>query len=265
MTVVNVIAHDTESALMATPLPDRGTVFASLGTSIIFGTRTEAPVVNEAGYAYHFKNVTGAFGANSLCKDFPGFWILNRCVDSWRRDGVELGPGDFSRLAGEGRGSIAFLDISDPIFRSDEADMVRTITDYCARTGQPELPSRSEMIRCLFESMALQVKWSLECLGKITGESGWTRLSAMSGGTLNPVLLQMIADATGLDVLAGSPVASSVGNLLAQLYSSGDLATPAEIRDVASASCDTRLFTSRMDGRWDDALGRMKGIGLFAA
>jgi sugar (pentulose or hexulose) kinase len=263
-TVVNVFAHDTESALLATSLPERDALFASLGTSIIFGARTKAPVVNHAGYACHFKNVTGAFGSNSLCKDFPGFWIVNRCLESWRREGVDLGYGDLNRLAREGKGNIAFLDVSDPIFRSDEADMVRTILEYCKRTGQPELPSRCEIVRCLFESMALQIKWSLECLRKVTGESGQTRIAAMNGGTMNPLLLQMIADATGLDVLAGSPIASSMGNLLAQLYSAGELSAPEEIKDAASASCDTRFFAFKKDCRWDDALGRMKRIGLFA-
>ncbi|HWR10318.1 MAG TPA: FGGY-family carbohydrate kinase [Rectinemataceae bacterium] len=263
-TVVNVFAHDTESALLATSLPDRDALFASLGTSIIFGARTKTPVVNREGYVYHFKNMTGAFGTNSLCKDFPGFWIANRCLESWNREGAGLGRGDLNRLAGDGKGNIAFLDVSDPIFRSDEADMVQTILGYCERTGQPRLGSKSEIVRCLFESIALQIKWSLECLRKVSGVSGQTRIAVMNGGTRNPLLLQMIADATGLDVLAGSPIASAMGNLLAQLYGAGELATPAEIQEAVSASCELRLYACRRDGRWDEALGRMKRIGLFA-
>ena len=261
--VVNVFAHDTESALLATPLPDHNALFASLGTAIIFGARTKAPIVNHKGYVYHFKNMTGAFGSNSLCKDFPGFWIANRCLESWNEEGAGLGRGDLNRLAGEGKGNIAFLDVADPVFRSDEADMVQTVLDYCERTGQPVLGSRSEIIRCLFESMALQIKWSLECLKKVLGESSQTRMTVMNGGTMNPLLLQMVADATGLDVLVGSPIASSMGNLLAQLYAAGELATPTEIGEVVSASCKTHFYACRRDDRWDEALGRMKSIGLF--
>ncbi len=261
--IVHVFAHDTESALLAAPFLDDSMLFASLGTSIIFGTRTDGPIVNDEGYTFHFKNVAGAFGTNSLCKDFPGFWIVNKCIEVWKRHGEVVRQQDLNILASENAVNSTYLNVNDPVFRHDSDDMVLTIREYCRKTGQADVSAKGEIIRCLFESFALQIKWSLECLKKITGKVNYRGLVAIGGGTMNSALLQMIADALGMTVLSGSHIASSMGNVLTQLYASGELSSPDEIREVASHSCDVREFTGKQNSRWNDALESMKNLGLF--
>lgn len=258
--VIDVVGHDTESALATLPARMDSTLFASLGTSIVFGARTEGPVVNSDGFGFRFKNVAGAFGANSLCRDFPGFWIVNKCLESMRRRGESCRHSDLGTILATDRGNASYLDLGDPVFGRDTPDMPKTIQDYCRRTGQAAPDSSGEIVRCVFESMALQMKWSFECLKKVSGRRDFRALYAVNGGTKSDALLQMMADALDLPVMAGSPVASALGNILMQLHATGDLASQDEIAAVSGNSCGFRGFAGRKSGKWDEALAWMAGM-----
>lgn len=261
--VMNVLCHDTESALLSAPLLDAHSFFVSLGTSIIVGARTEKPVISHAAYESHFKTVSGAFGANSLCKDFPGFWILERCREEWRKEGEDVSYQRLEALAASVERNSTYLDVCDPVFRANPAKMTGAIREYCSRTSQPVVVTIGSVVRCLYESFALQVGWCLDCLEGITGERNRTTLVAVNGGTRNGSLLQMLADATALDVEAGSPIASSIGNVLAQLYADGELSSPDDLRAVAGRSCVSRVYRARRTSKWDDALGFMRERGFL--
>ena len=88
--VITVAGHDTESALAAIPELDESKVFVSTGTSFIVGARVKKPVVTDESYRLQFKNMRGVFGTYSLCKDVPGFWILERCMEKWKEDFPKL-------------------------------------------------------------------------------------------------------------------------------------------------------------------------------
>lgn len=263
MKLVTTFSHDTESALIAAPGLTISKLFLSLGTSFIFGTQTYMPVINNSAYGYQFKNMAGAFGMNSLCKDFPGFWILDRCMAEWRKDSTNISYSlicDEAQKAGENQ---TFLDVGDPIFQLQSDNMINTIQEYCHRTRQPVVNSRSQIVRCLFESYALYVKWLLECLKKVTGSNDFTGLVAINGGVRNKQLMQMIADALEMPVITGSPFASSMGNLLTQFYANGELSSLAEIQEVAANSCETAVYEPERSEKWNQALDFMKSNGLM--
>ncbi|MFR2691508.1 MAG: hypothetical protein ACLTBV_10570 [Enterocloster bolteae] len=115
--MISVAGHDTESALMAAPGLDKTKVFVSLGTSFIFGARVKAPVVNRESFHDRFKNMRGVGGTYSLCKDFPGFWILERCMEQWRKQVPRLDYEAVCAAAEKVRDNRTFIDISDDRFR----------------------------------------------------------------------------------------------------------------------------------------------------
>lgn len=261
--VINITSHDTETALVAAPFFNEDTVFASIGTAIVFGTQTDAPIINEKGYQYHFKNSYGAFGRNTLCKDISGFWILNQCLLQWQKKQRDLDYGGLCILAANSKENRTYINVNDPIFRTLPDNMVDCIKEYCVRTKQPIPTTIGEMTKALFESYALQIKFSLECLEEITGKKQYHNLVALNGGVRNRMLMQMIADATACQVTAGSEYASVIGNVLLQYYACGEIESTQQLHEIAEKSSTIYTFTPVETDMWDKALQIMKGKNLF--
>lgn len=260
--VISVAGHDTESALVAAPGLDQAKAFISLGTSFIFGTRVESPVVNKDSFRKGFKNMRGAFGNYSLCKDFPGFWILERCMDQWRKQTPDLSYHQVCAAAQESGRNRTFINISDDRFRVSEKDLTQVIRNYCIETGQICPEGMGEVSRCLFESYALYLRWCLKNLSRITGRI-YKELIAVNGGVRNKLLMQMFADAAGIPVVAGSPLASVAGNLLMQLYAGGEAGSKEDLEQIAAASWIPQVYESSHSPYWEECLQYMEHIGLF--
>ena len=262
--VISVAGHDTESALMAAPGLDKTKVFVSLGTSFIFGARVKAPVVNRESFHDRFKNMRGVGGTYSLCKDFPGFWILERCMEQWRKQVPRLDYEAVCAAAEKVRDNRTFIDISDDRFRVSGDNLPETIREYCLETGQKCVEGVGDTSRCLFESYALYLKWNIRRLSRITGET-YRELVAVNGGVRNRLLMQMFADAAGIPVVAGSPLASVGGNLLMQLYAAGEAKTLWELEQIASATWEPVVYESSHLSRWDEWLEYLehRGLGMY--
>lgn len=213
--VVRVIGHDTESALASVSCLNEKSLFLSLGTSFILGTRIHTPIVNDVSYQYRFKNMKGEKGWYSLCKDFPGFWIFERCIELWNEDKNHLSYEYLCEQAKNVTENDTYLDISDDIFRISEINILSVIHKYCIDTHQKFPKEIGSMTQCLFESYCLYIRWNIEKLKKIT-KSNYTVLYALNGGVKNSYLMQMLADCIQIEVHAESSIASAIGNLSVQ-------------------------------------------------
>ena len=262
-TVINIAGHDTETALVAAPFLREDTLFVSIGTAIIFGTQTDRPVVNEAGYRCHFKNSRGALGRNTLCKDISGFWIVDQCLTVWRKKQPELQYGDLCMLAANSKENRTYINVNDPIFRTLPDNMVECVKDYCRRTAQPVPATIGEMAKTLFESYALQIKFSMECLEEITGQRDYRDVVALNGGVRNHVLMQMIADALQCPVTTGSEYASVLGNILLQYQARGEIGGLDQLHEIAANSSVSHRFEPRQTAKWDAAVQFMRENYLF--
>lgn len=260
--VYTVAGHDTESALAAVPGLNPEKMFISMGTSFILGSRVPEPVVTPDSFREKFKNMRGVFGTYSLCKDVPGFWILERCMEKWKENDPSV---DYARVCSEVqkvKENHTFINISDDRFRVAEEDILKTIREYCEETGQQQVEGMARTARCLFESYALYIRWSVERLSSLTGIT-YHEIDAMNGGVKNTLLLQMISDAAGIPVVACSPLASAYGNLLMQLYASGVLTSKEELEQVCYDSTQPVRYQSNPSRYWDERLEYMKEKGLF--
>lgn len=261
--VVNIAGHDTETALVAAPKMDERTMFVSIGTAIIFGTQTDAPVINENSYSYHFKNSYGALGRNTLCKDISGFWILNQCLTQWQKKQRDLDYADLTMLAANSKENRTYINVNDPIFRTLPDNMLDCIRSYCERTGQPVPSSIGEVTRMMLESYTMQIMYSRKCLEEITGRTDYDEIVVLNGGVRNPLLMQMIADATGCRVTTGSEYASVLGNVLLQLHAVGEAESLDELREIARNSSFVKHYEPNKTEKWNEALVFMKTNGLF--
>ena len=253
--LVRVVSHDTESALLAAPMLDERKFFVSLGTSVICGSKTEKPVICDEGYQRKFKNIYGAFGSNSLCRDFNGLWILEKCMEFWRKDKPNLTYEEIIKASESAGENDSYIDVCDPSIQFFKGNMPAAINCYCLQTGQGALDSMGEVANCVFESIVLQIKWIYEEIRMLTGRDDFDGISVVGGGVKNVLLLQMISNAIGLPLYKGSEFSATIGNVLMQMYVNQELGSIEEIKEVVWNSCDVNVIEpSSSQGKWDAAL-----------
>ena len=253
--VVTVASHDTESALLAAPELDEHSVFASVGTSIIFGARTNEPVVSHQGFEGAFKTVKGPFHS-SLCRDFNAMWLFEKCIQAWRRTQPRLTYEDVLEACRTAKENHTYCNVCDPALRVEQGDILQAIADYCRETGQTPPFGVGETANCVLDSMVLQALWSLRQIRQITGRNDFQRLVAIGGGTRNPFLMQRLADALAMPVVTGSVVSSALGNILMQLYAVGAVSDLGEMQQIAKHSFTSSTYSPRpaYHEKWEQAL-----------
>jgi rhamnulokinase len=256
--VVSVATHDTASAICAVPASSVDHAFLSSGTWSLMGTEVDRPVINEQTLAWNYTNEGAVGGGYSLIKNIMGLWLVEECKREWDREG---GSHDFESLvdmASSAPPFRCFLDPDDDSFYSP-GNMNGKIRDFCARTGQPPPENEAQTLRCIFESLALKYRWSMERLGIITAKQFET-LHILGGGARNDLLNQFTANAIGRAVVAGPAEATAVGNLLAQAMALGDIAGLAEAREVVSRSFSPVDYSPEDRDSWDESYRRFLAI-----
>lgn len=261
--VVTVASHDTESALLAAPGLDINSVFASIGTSLIFGTKTNYPIISKLGYAGAFKTVKGPF-SYSLCRDFNAMWLFEKCMTQWREEFPDITYHDVMTacVAAEKEKRDHYCNVCDPILRIERNDMLEAIEEYCVETEQEPPESLGETANFILDGIVLQALWSFQQVQQIAGHYTYQKLVAIGGGIQNTVLLQRLSDALGLPVITGSTVSSALGNLMMQLYATGELADYRAIQRTIQNSWTSNTFFPRPEYRnkWEKALLQLSKI-----
>lgn len=81
---------------------------------------------------------------------------------------------------------------------------------------------RGEIMRCIYESLAMKYRYSFEALRRVTGKE-YDVIHVIGGGTKDRLLCQMTADACGCRVIAGPGEATAEGNIAVQLIALGEI------------------------------------------
>ncbi len=157
--VIAVAGHDTGSAVAAVPALDRNFAYLSSGTWSLMGVEMDAPVINAETEALNFTNEGGVEGTIRLLKNICGMWLLERCRLNW-------GDTSYSELINEADACEPFRSLINPdddCF-ANPVNMEKAIAEYCQATGQPVPEQRGQVVRCIFESLALRYRQVLENL-----------------------------------------------------------------------------------------------------
>ncbi|MDE7166041.1 MAG: rhamnulokinase [Bacteroidaceae bacterium] len=246
--VVSVGGHDTASAVAAVPAEDGDYAYLSCGTWSLLGVESTRAIITEESFRHNFTNEGGLEGTTRFLKNICGMWLLENC-----RKEFKDAPSDINELnalcmqsAYEG---LIFPD--NPLFAHPDS-MTEAICAYCRQTGQPEPQSPADYVRCIFRSLALRYRQIIALLRDIT-EIPIRRLHVIGGGSLNPYLMQMTADATALPVVAGPAEGTALGNTLVQIKASGGVSSLPEMRSIVSRSVELKYYTPAETQRWDKA------------
>ena len=255
VSVVSAPSHDTASAVLAVPCPEDEFLFLSSGTWSIMGVEIPDPVIKPEGLAGGFSNEGGAFGRITLIRNIMGLWLEQESRRQWKRQGETVTFDDLSRAAAEAKPMRSIIVPDDPRF-SPAGDMPARIAEYCKETGQPVPETKGEIVRCIFDSLALCYRHTAEKLESLCGRK-YDKIYIVGGGTKEELLSRLTADCTGKTVVAGPAEATALGNIAVQALAAGEFANRAEMRAALSTASETKIYEPACDtASWDDAYER---------
>ncbi len=251
--VVNVASHDTSSAILSVPAENDDFLFISSGTWSLMGIESDVPVINEISRKYSFTNEGGVFGKINIMKNIMGLWLIQESRRQWKREGKEYSFDEMSSAALASEPFRSIINPDDALFAT-AGDLPGRIAEYCRKTGQPVPENVGQIVRCIFESLALRYRWTAEKLEELTGKK-YNVINIVGGGTKDELLCRFTANGTGRKVLAGPVEATAIGNILMQAYASGEVADIKEARKIVRSSFEIKEYepdTILSEG-WDKA------------
>lgn len=255
--VVACASHDTGSAVAAVPAQGQDWAYLSSGTWSLMGVEVHAPVMTAHAQQLNFTNEGGVADTFRLLKNIMGLWLVQQCRKAWLAQ-REYSYEALMKLAANTPPSKSLIDPDSPEFLNPP-DMPVAIQAYCQRTGQAVPQTHAQIIRCVYESLALKYRLVLEQLKQIHSQK-ISRLHIVGGGANNTLLCQWTANATGLPVFSGPSEATAIGNIMVQALASGQVQSLAEIRGVVATSFPPERFEPQEQEAWNEAFVRFRKL-----
>lgn len=231
--VVAAAGHDTACAVYAascTPdyKPGR-TAFLSSGTWSLLGAELEQPIVTQAALRAGFSNEGGTGAHITFLQNITGLWILQRLIDEWKAEGKSCGYAELIAMARESQFN-ATIDVDDACFNNPQS-MSAAIASWLGSRSLFAPQTQGDAVRCVLASLASRYRKGIEKLDSLLPEpvSG---LHIIGGGSRNPLLNELTAEATGLRVTAGPAEATAIGNILIQARADGAIDRLTDINEI---------------------------------
>ena len=256
--IVSVAAHDTQSAITATPCEFDDFAFISCGTWSLFGTEVKEPIINEASKKLNVTNEGGYDYTTAFLKNICGLWLIQESRRQWIREGKEYSYAELEKLALECEPFKCFIDPDAPEF-APMGNLPRRVKEYCEKTGQYVPQTVGEIIRCIYESLALKYRYTFDGIKECTGKD-YDRIHVMGGGTKDKLLLQMTAQSCNVNVYGGPIEATALGNVAIQLMSTGAIKDIKEARKIIAKGENLKLYEPKDNADWEKAYEDFKNI-----
>ncbi|HPP08318.1 MAG TPA: FGGY family carbohydrate kinase [bacterium] len=257
-TNVSVVAgHDTASAAAAVPFVDQNTLFISSGTWAVFGLISKFPQTDDRTFKAGFINEPG-FDCILVVRNMAGLYLFENFYRRLFEKDRKITYRKMIESAMDSSGFQLFLNPNDHLFFSIENGEI-ALKKYCDSTGQKYPERMADILRAILEGIALSFKKPLEDIQACTGRT-FEKICIVGGGVKNKLLCQMIADATGLQVITGPSEAAAVGNLCIQAFADGEIQDISRIRDMAASSCKVNIFQPKNTDRWEKQYQRFKHL-----
>ncbi len=213
--VTSVGSHDTASAVVAVPAVSDDFAYISCGTWGLVGVELEAPVLTEASRAANFTNEGGVDGRVRYLHNVMGLWLLSESLHTWGRH-------DLPALLAEASALTALA----PVFDANHAaflapgDMPARIASWFGERELDAPHTPAEYVRSIVESLAVAFTDAVASASRLSGKHV-SVIHIVGGGSQNELLCQLVADRSGLPVLAGPVEATAIGNVLVQARAQG--------------------------------------------
>lgn len=256
--VVAVCSHDTASAVAATPTSAEDFVYISCGTWSLFGIESKTPFLSDEAYKADFTNEGGFDGTIRFLKNIMGLWLIQESRRQWRREGIEVGFDTLEKEALASEPFKCFINVDDPMFET-AGNLPKRVLEFCEKTGQYVPETRGEIMRCIYQSLAMKYKHTYNMLSDFTKRE-YKSINILGGGIKDKFLCRLTADATGATVFAGPTEATVMGNIAVAFYALGEIADFKELRKTVANSTDLKEYIPQNSEEWNKAYEDYKKI-----
>lgn len=256
--VIAVAGHDTQCAVAAVPTNDSDVAFLSCGTWSLLGTEQDAPILTKESMEMELSNEVGANGKINYLKNIIGLWLIQESRRQYRRQGEEYSFSQLEQLASQASPRTCFIDPDAPEF-GIPGDIPALVKAYCKRTKQHIPETVGEVMRCIYESLALKYRLALDQLEAVTGTE-FSALHMLGGGIQAKLLCQLTANSCRKTVVAGPIEATALGNIIIQLVALGALESIEQGRLLIAKSEPLIWYQPGEAEEWEQALQTYRNI-----
>jgi len=252
--VITVGGHDTASAVAAVPSQSKTPAYLSSGTWSLMGLEVDEAIISEASFEDAFTNEVGVCDKIRFLKNICGLWLIQESKRYWHSQGIDIPYAKMAALADEATPFRSLIFPDAPCF-AEAGNMPLKIQDYCRETGQPVPETPGQIIRCIYESLALRYDQVWQHLTKYVSDQPKT-LHIVGGGCQDRLLNQFAANAIGITVAACPVEATGLGNITVQMLADGVIADLTEGRKIVLNSSLVETFEPQDQATWDAVKAR---------
>ena len=218
------------------------------------GVETKSPVITEESEALNYTNEGGVNNTIRVLKNICGMWLLERCRLNWT-------DADYAVLNEEAEAAEPFRSLINPDAPefANPVDMEQAIKDYCKAHDEAVPETRGQVVRCIYESLALRYRQVLDNLRKLS-DHPIEVLHVIGGGSRNHMLNQWTANAIGIPVIAGPSEATAIGNIMLQALAAGAAESVPAMRQVIRKSIKMQGYLSENEAAWTEAYNKFLAI-----
>lgn len=256
--LISVCGHDTQSAITAVPSEENSFAFLSSGTWSLFGTELDEPIINENSLEMNITNEGGCEGKIGFLKNIIGLWLIQESRRYWNRNGNDYSYADLEKLALATEPFKCFIDPDAPEF-VPMGNIPERVREYCRKTNQYVPETVGEIMRCIYESLAMKYRFTFDNLKECTGKD-YNCIHVIGGGVKDGLLCGMTASSCNVAVKAGPIEATVLGNIAVQLLAQGCVNSVAEARKVIAESESIKEYAPANADEWAKAYQRFKAI-----
>ncbi len=256
--VIAVTSHDTASAVVAVPTTEPDFVFISCGTWSLMGTELQAPIMDEKSMEFNITNEGGYNHTTRYLKNIMGLWLIQETRRQLIWEGREMSYAQLEQEALKAPAFQCFIDPDSPEFLKP-GRLIDKVKGLCQATGQHVPQNIGEVMRCIYESLAMKYRNVFEYLCDAGGKR-YPQINVVGGGTKDGFLCQLTADACGVKVVAGPIEATAMGNIAVQLISLGAIADLPAARKAVIRSFPVKEFQPHSGAGWEEGYQRFKQL-----
>ena len=252
--VVSVAGHDTQCAVAAMPSKSENAAFLSCGTWSLIGCELDEPVMTAQSNALELSNEMGANGKINFLKNISGLWLIQETRRDLAETDRKYSYNELEMMARDSEKFRSFIDPDAPEL-SSHGNLPDKIRAYCKNTNQPVPETIGQVVRCIYESLAMKYRLALQQIGECTGKK-FSVLHLMGGGTKDGFLCELAAQSLGIPVVAGPIEATALGNIVLQLIALGEIETIEKGREIIAETEKVKTFNEEHTSDWDEAFER---------
>ncbi len=252
--VISVAGHDTQCAVAAMPTLSENAAFLSCGTWSLIGCELDRPVMTKQSNALELSNEMGANGKINFLKNISGLWLIQETRRDLEKTDRKYSYNELEMMARDSERFRSFIDPDAPEL-SAHGNLPDKIRDYCRKTNQPVPETVGQVVRCIYESLALKYRLALDQITECTGKK-FEVLHLMGGGTKDGFLCELAAQSLGIPVVAGPVEATALGNIVLQLIALGEIESIEKGREIIAETEKVKKYEYEHTSDWDEAFER---------